>query len=406
MLRLTPPATAASRSPAASAEQAVVTASSEDECAEFDDVTTTPESEVAADPVGDRRRKAAGQAVVADSGEGPEEAGCGPFDDAGAHVRRDLGARERGRDDAADIRPAGPHRGGAGDIAGKGVADDNPGPVASQTLATGESSVGERAGRRFQGEPVRGIGGTVGLLGDAEGSTIETPALDQGGPDRRRLPRTGSAGLGAVKVACIGPAAAWACEPGSGTVRAGATQAAPGRGGTVQAGATQAALVGRALAGSALAGRALVRHWPAAGQGGTGSRTGRDLATEPGRAVFGDIQPDRRQAAERTPSGEEQLEELSRVGRIGEPAGQAHDRDRLDRRFGRGVFRHRQGQSRRSSSPCPPRAGQDRHNAACPLLPRNEPDHEITLAQRRIRRLPPPPRSDHAHDRGRQALPW
>ncbi len=139
------------------------------------------ESEMTADPVGDRPGLTAGQGLAA--GLGSRGEGCGGLAQCpGPRRGRDIPGGQRVGEHGADERPAGAQRRRAGDLTGQRVPDDHPGPVPGESMPAGEAGVGERPARGFQRQPVGRVSGQEGALGNAEAGTVELPALEQGRP--------------------------------------------------------------------------------------------------------------------------------------------------------------------------------------------------------------------------------
>ncbi len=177
------------------------------------------ESEVAADPVGDRPGLAARQGLAADlrpRGEGGGGLAQGP----GPLSGRDVPGRQRGGEHGADERPPGAQARGAGDLTGQRVPDNDPGPVPGQSLPAGKAGVGQRPSRCLQGQPVGRVGGQEGVLIEAEPGPVELPSLDQGGPG------DGSAWAGPAAITAILRVRDRAEPPG----RQPPERAAPGQG--------------------------------------------------------------------------------------------------------------------------------------------------------------------------------
>ena len=176
------------------------------------------ESEVAADPVGDRPGLAAGQRLAAHlrhRGEGRGGLAEGP----GPLSGRDVPGRQRGGEHGADEWPPGAQARRAGDLTGQRVPDNDPGPVPGQSLPAGKAGVGQRPSRCLQGQPVSRVGGQVGVLSDAEPGPVELPSLDQ------RRPGDGSACAGPAAIAAIAAVRNRAEPPG----RQPPERAAPGQ---------------------------------------------------------------------------------------------------------------------------------------------------------------------------------
>ena len=189
-------------------------------------LASAAESELAADPVGDRPGLATRQGLAADLGHRGEGRG-GLAQGPGPLGGRYIPGGQRGGEHGADEWPPGPQRRGAETSPVSVFPMMTPARSRASPCPAGEAGVRERPARRLQRQPVGRVGGQVRVLGDSEPSPVEPPSLEHGGPGSPSAGHLGQAGI-VASVRVLRPRrAARLGAAGTRAVRPGRSQRAP-----------------------------------------------------------------------------------------------------------------------------------------------------------------------------------